>query len=189
MAVSTSAKPCSSNQARTALAIAPRAIRKGFRSACRAGDHHGEGWSIPIISNPWLAGTEHSPASLKRHSRNRQIPLKSFDFLCDAALRRQHPALNPFCHGETRSPCPFHSTAEARVLDLVAGSTVQWPEFATGYEHVWRPVGKNCNPFVRRPRHGGASHGPVDAGLFVRVARLQQRAARVQVPRTVNDAR
>jgi hypothetical protein len=30
------------------------------------------------------------------------------------------------------------------VLNLLAGSAVQWPEFATGYEHVWRLVGKNC---------------------------------------------
>jgi hypothetical protein len=56
-------------------------------------------------------------------------------------------ALDPSCHGETRSPCPFRSIAEARVLNLVAGSTVQLPEFATGYGHVWRLVGKNCNPF------------------------------------------
>ena len=49
--VSTSAKPCSSNQARTALVIALRAIRNGLRSACRVADHHGDGWSVPAISN------------------------------------------------------------------------------------------------------------------------------------------
>ena len=43
MPVSTSAKPCSSNHARTALVIAPRASRNGLRSACRAADHHGDG--------------------------------------------------------------------------------------------------------------------------------------------------
>src|SRR6478672_228428 len=60
------------------------------------------------------------------------------------------------CHGETRSPCPFRSIAEARVLNLVVGSAVQWPELATGYGHVWRLVGKNCNPFVNGTGLGGA---------------------------------
>ena len=49
--VSTSTKPCSSNQARSARVIAPRACRNGFRSACRDADHHGEGWSILLISD------------------------------------------------------------------------------------------------------------------------------------------
>ena len=84
------------------------------------------------------------------------MPLKLFDFLCDAASRRQPPALHPSCHGETRSSCPFRSIAEARTLNLVAGSAVQWPVFATGYEHVWRLVAKNCNPFVNGAGHGGA---------------------------------
>src|SRR6185369_10079887 len=156
MAVSTSANPCSSNQARTALVIAFRAIRNGFRSACRVGDHHGDGWSVPAISNGPCPATERSPQSPNRHSRNRQIPLKSFDFLYGAAIRQQPPALDPSCHGETRSPCPFRSIAEARVLNLPAGSAVQWPEFTTGYGHVWRLVGKNCNSLVNGTGHGGA---------------------------------
>src|SRR6185295_15251972 len=108
------------------------------------------------ISNGPCPATERSPRRLNRHSRNRKMPLKSFDFLYVATSRRQRPALDPSCHGETRSPCPFHSIAEARMLNLVAGSTVQWPEFATGYGHVWRLVGKNCNPFVNGAGHGGA---------------------------------
>ena len=51
MPVSASANPCSSNQALKPFVIAARAIRNGFRSACRAGDHHGDGWSIPAISS------------------------------------------------------------------------------------------------------------------------------------------
>ena len=43
MPVSTSAKPCSSNHARTAVVMAPRAARNGLTSACRAGVHHGDG--------------------------------------------------------------------------------------------------------------------------------------------------
>ena len=34
------------------LVIAPRAIRNGLRSACRAGDHHGDSWSVSAISEP-----------------------------------------------------------------------------------------------------------------------------------------
>jgi hypothetical protein len=46
--------------------------------------------------------------------------LKLFDFLCASASKRRHPALNPSCHGETCSPCPFRSIVEAPVLNLVA---------------------------------------------------------------------
>jgi len=39
---------------------------------------------------------------------------------------------------------------KAEALNLTAHSPVQWPEFTTGCGHVWRLVGKNCNPFVSR---------------------------------------
>src|SRR5262245_22478055 len=108
MAVSTSLKPCSSNQARTAFVIALRAIRKGLRSACRAADHQGDGWSIPLISNGPFPATEHAPQQhLNRPSGNRQMPLKLLDFLSELACRRMTPALVPSSHGETRPACPF----------------------------------------------------------------------------------
>ena len=78
MPVSTSAKPCSSNQARTALVIAPRAIRNGFRSACRAGDHHGDGWSIPAISTRRLTGTAAGRPSIYSGNRQKTLILLHF---------------------------------------------------------------------------------------------------------------
>ena len=38
--------------------MAPRASRNGLRSACRAGDHHGESWSFPAIRRPVPADRE-----------------------------------------------------------------------------------------------------------------------------------
>src|SRR3954470_2682022 len=54
MPVSTSENPCPSNHVRMARVIAPRAIRNGFRSVCRAGVHHGEGASAGSPSGLWV---------------------------------------------------------------------------------------------------------------------------------------
>src|ERR1700753_1361958 len=49
IAVSTSVKPCSSNQARVARVMALLAAKNGLRSARRAGNHHGEGLLSAVI--------------------------------------------------------------------------------------------------------------------------------------------
>src|SRR5216683_1996282 len=92
IAVSTSAKPCSSNQALTALVIALLAVRNGFRSACRAADHQGDGWSIPAISNPpRRAATDRCRARPSTGSGDRRIPLTLFDFLLAGATGYRPP--------------------------------------------------------------------------------------------------
>jgi hypothetical protein len=64
------------------LVTAPRAAKNGRRSACRAGDHHGEGWPIPLTGRPPQRDTtgQHGP-SHSTVSGNRQTPLTLFDFL------------------------------------------------------------------------------------------------------------
>src|SRR5207244_1115322 len=81
MPVSTSAKPSSSNHVLMALVISFLAIRNGFRSACPDADHHGDGWSIPAISNRPECATERRLASPSIRSGDRRILLTLFDFL------------------------------------------------------------------------------------------------------------
>jgi hypothetical protein len=51
--------------------------------------------------------------------------LKLFDFLCDTASSGKSPALNPSCHGETRSSCPFRFIDRRQTLNLAAQLPVQ----------------------------------------------------------------
>src|SRR6185295_9716821 len=75
--------------------------------------------------------------------------------LCDRA-RAASLAPNPFFSWRNLLALSIPLGSRGRALNLVDGSAVQWPEFATGYEHVWRLVGKNGNPFVSGAGHGGA---------------------------------
>src|SRR6266446_9579071 len=146
--VSTSAKPCSSNHALTALVISALAIRNGFRSACPVADHHGDGWSIPAISNRPECATERRPASPSIRSGDRRILLTLFDFLGDGAAGpkcRGLPASGPSFHVERHTPCPFARSAPRTddAPNLAASPASNDQRYGTGYAHAWRLVKRN----------------------------------------------